>query len=118
MEIVPEKISKAMGKSRMCVLKDVYKRQALDNARTKDLGEIGSLLTDVVGELKGFDEEEEKGFLGFFKKSSNKLTAMKARYAKAESNVNQICKMCIRDRKRNWPGSGIKKSDLFFKAFF
>ena len=69
-----------------------FTETALDNARTKDLGEIGSLLTDVVGELKGFDEEEEKGFLGFFKKSSNKLTAMKARYAKAESNVNQICR--------------------------
>ena len=46
----------------------------------------------MVTELKSFDEEEEKGFFGFFKKGSNKIAAMKAKYAKAEENVNQIVK--------------------------
>ena len=69
-----------------------FSESALENVRTKDLGEVGDLLTGVVKELKAFDEEEEKGFLGIFKKSSNKITAMKAKYAKAETNVNQICK--------------------------
>ena len=70
-----------------------FSERALENVRTKDLGEVGNLLSGVVKELKSFDEEEEKGFLGIFKKSSNKLTAMKTKYAKAETNVNQICKV-------------------------
>ena len=69
-----------------------FSEKALDNVRTKDLGEIGELLTDVVKELKEFGEEEEKGFLVFFKKQANKLTSMKAQYAKAETNINQIVK--------------------------
>ncbi|HBA64105.1 MAG TPA: toxic anion resistance protein [Lachnospiraceae bacterium] len=69
-----------------------FSEKALENVRTKDLGEIGELLADVVTELKDFDEEEEKGFLGFFKKSSGKLAAMKAKYAKAETNIGQITK--------------------------
>lgn len=70
-----------------------FSESALENVKTKDLGEIGELLSGVVKELKTFDEEEEKGFLGIFKKSSNKITAMKAKYAKAETNINQICKV-------------------------
>ena len=70
-----------------------FSESALENVRTKDLGEVGDLLSGVVKELKSFDEEEEKGFLGIFKKSSNKITAMKTKYAKAETNVNQICKV-------------------------
>ena len=70
-----------------------FSESALENVRTKDLGEVGNLLSSVVKELKSFDEEEEKGFLGIFKKSSNKITAMKTKYAKAETNVNQICKV-------------------------
>lgn len=66
---------------------------ALENVRTKDMGEIGELLSGVVHELKDFDEEEEKGFFGFFKKGVNKITAMKTKYAKAETNINQICKV-------------------------
>ena len=46
----------------------------------------------MVTELKGFDAEEERGFLGIFKKQANKVTAMKAKYAKAEVNVDRICK--------------------------
>lgn len=70
-----------------------FSEAALNNVKTKDLGEVGTLLSDVVTELKSFDAEEEKGFLGFFKKSSNKMTAMKAKYAKAEVNVDRICKV-------------------------
>ena len=70
-----------------------FSESALENVKTKDLGEVGDLLSDVVRELKDFDEEEEKGFLGIFKKTSNKITAMKAKYAKAETNINQIVKV-------------------------
>ena len=61
--------------------------------QTQDLGEVGELLGSVVTELKSFDAEEERGILGFFKKSANKITAMKAKYAKAEANVNRICQV-------------------------
>ncbi|BDF31989.1 tellurium resistance protein [Lachnospiraceae bacterium] len=71
-----------------------FSENALENVKTKDLGEVGELLSGVVKELKSFDEEEDKGFFGnIFKKTSNKITAMKAKYAKAEDNVNQICKV-------------------------
>ena len=63
---------------------------ALQNVRTQDLGEVGALIADVVGELSGFDAEEERGFLGFFKKQADKLETMKNRYAKAEVNVAKI----------------------------
>ena len=63
---------------------------ALANVRTQDLGEVGDLITSVVGELQGFDSEEEKGFLGFFRKQASKLENMKNRYAKAEVNVEKI----------------------------
>ena len=51
------------------------------------------MLSGVVSELKNFDEEEEKGFLGFFKKQSNKIQNMKIKYAKTEANINQICQV-------------------------
>ena len=63
---------------------------ALANVRTQDLGEVGDLIVSVVGELKGFDEEEEKGLFGFFRKQANKLENMKNKYAKAEVNVEKI----------------------------
>ena len=63
---------------------------ALANVRTQDLGEVGDLIVDVVGELKGFDTEEKKGFLGLFKKQADKLETMKNRFAKAEQNVEKI----------------------------
>jgi len=69
-----------------------FSESALNNVRTKDLGEVGSILSGVVTELKNFDaDENEKGFLGLFKRTSNKLTNMKAKYDKAEVNVNKIC---------------------------
>ena len=64
---------------------------ALANVRTQDLGEVGDLLVNVMGELKGLDQEEEKGIFGFFKKQSNKLELIKSKYAKAEVNVEKIC---------------------------
>ena len=64
---------------------------ALENVRTKDLGEVGSMLTSVVTELKHFDDEEEKGFLGgLFKKPVKKAEELKTRYDKAEVNVNKV----------------------------
>lgn len=70
-----------------------FSESALENVKTKDLGEVGDLLTGVVKELRSFDEEEEKGFLGIFKKPGNKINAMKAKYSKAETNINHICKV-------------------------
>lgn len=71
-----------------------FSENALSSVRTKDMGEIGQLLTDVVGQLRSFEEgEDEKGFLGIFKKSSNKLSNMKAKYDKAEVNINKVCKV-------------------------
>ena len=67
-----------------------FSGNALENVKTKDLGEVGNMLSDVVTQLKGFDEEE-KGLKGLFKKPANKLEAMKAKYSKAETNVNKIC---------------------------
>ena len=63
---------------------------ALANVRTQDLGEVGDLIVDVVGELKGFDADEGKGFLGFFRKQADKLESMKTKFAKAETNVAKI----------------------------
>ncbi len=65
---------------------------ALSKVRTRDLGEVGDDITNLVVELKGFDidEEEKKGFFGFFKNTGNKITAMKAKYDSAETNVNKI----------------------------
>lgn len=65
---------------------------ALSNVRSKDMGEIGEMLTGVVNELREFgDKEEEKGFLGFFRRQSNKLDALKVKYDKAEANIERIC---------------------------
>ena len=71
-----------------------FSENALNNVRTQDMGEIGQMLAGVVAELKEFDnEEEEKGILGFFKKSTNKLDNLKIKYDKAEGNINRICKV-------------------------
>ncbi len=68
-----------------------FSETALKNVRTKDLGEVGDMISNLVTELKSFDTEEEKGFRGFFKKNSNKVASMKAKYDKAEVNVEKIC---------------------------
>lgn len=69
-----------------------FSESALNNVRTKDLGEIGDMLSNVVHELKNFDEsEEKKGILGLFKKGKNKISQMKAKYEKVEDNINKMC---------------------------
>ena len=69
-----------------------FSEAALDKVRTKDLGEVGEALASLVGELKNFDaeEEESKGFFGFFKKAGNNIDQLKTKYAKAETNVERI----------------------------
>ena len=69
-----------------------FSDSALSKVKTKDLGSVGDMIADLVVELKGFDasETEEKGFFGLFKKTSNKITSLKARYDAAEVNVNKI----------------------------
>ena len=71
-----------------------FSEAALNNVRTKDLGQVGELLSNVVTELKDFDvEENEKGFFSFFKRGANKITAMRAKYDKAEANIDKITTM-------------------------
>ena len=68
-----------------------FSENALSSVRTKDLGEIGDSLAELVVELKGFGaEEEKKGLFGLFKKAGNKLESMKAEYSKVEANVDRI----------------------------
>lgn len=67
-----------------------FSGDALENVKTKDLGEVGEMLSGVVAELRDFDEEQ-KGFLGLFKKTSNKIDALKVKYSKAETNIARIC---------------------------
>jgi uncharacterized protein YaaN involved in tellurite resistance len=69
-----------------------FSQTALDTVRTKDLGEVGGMLSGLVVELKGlnFDDSQKKGFMGLFKKSAQSFEAMKAQYSKAETNVDKI----------------------------
>ena len=68
-----------------------FSEEALAKVTTKDLGEVGDLLENVVKELKSFDAvEEEKGLFGIFKRGTNKIQALKTKYAKAEGNIEQI----------------------------
>lgn len=69
-----------------------FSESALNNVKTKDLGEVGDMLTSVIAELKGFDAaEEKKGLFGFFKKSADRMEILKNRYTKAATNVQKIC---------------------------
>lgn len=63
---------------------------ALDNVKTQDLGEIGELISNVVGELKDFDVQEEGKFFGFFRKQTSKIENLKNKYDKAQVNVEKI----------------------------
>ncbi len=68
-----------------------FSEKALENVRTKDLGEVGGLISEVVTELRNFDaDEEEKGFFGRVKRKAKSLATMKAQYAKAETNIEKI----------------------------
>ena len=68
-----------------------FSDSALANVRNKDLGEVGDMITNLVGELRNFeDDESTKGFLGFFKRQGNKIEQMKTKYDKAEVSVEKI----------------------------
>ena len=68
-----------------------FSESALGKVRTKDLGEVGDALAGLVGELQNFGQQEDKGgIFGFFQKKKNDIQALKAQYAKAETNVNKI----------------------------
>lgn len=70
-----------------------FSESALEKVKTKDLGEVGDLLSNLTTELKSFDTTEEKKRFGLFKKASNKIASLKAKYAKVETNVDDICKV-------------------------
>ena len=70
-----------------------FSENALNNVKTKDLGEVGEALSSLVVELKNFGQPEKKGFAGLFQKKKNELEAMKASYSKAETNVDKIVKV-------------------------
>ena len=63
---------------------------ALENVKTQDLGEIGELISNVVGELKDFDVQEEGKFFGFFRKQTSRIENLKNKYDKAQANVEKI----------------------------
>ena len=67
-----------------------FSEKALNNVRTKDLGQIGDALSGLVVELKGFGKQEKKGIFGFFQKKRTELEILKAEYAEAEANVDKI----------------------------
>ncbi len=67
-----------------------FSQRALEKVRTQDLGEVGELITDVVGELRSLEVGEERGFLGIFKRGASRVEALTAKYDKAENNVNKI----------------------------
>ena len=68
-----------------------FSERAIGNVRTKDMGEVGDMITSLVTELKSFDvEENTKGFKALFKKSADRMEAAKAKYAKVETNVTEI----------------------------
>lgn len=69
-----------------------FSESALKSVRTQELGEVGALLTEGVGELKNFDAEDEKGIFGFFKRGVNKVQALRVKYDKAEKNVERVVK--------------------------
>lgn len=75
-----------------------FSEKTLESVKTKDLGEVGNLLSSVVTELKSFDEEDGNAIQKFFKKGSNKIQAMRSKYTNAENNVGQIVKV-LEDHK-------------------
>ena len=67
-----------------------FSETALNKVKTKDMGEIGDMVSSLLVELKTFDEPEKKGFAGLFKKVNTNVEVMKAKYGKAEDNVDRI----------------------------
>ena len=73
-----------------------FSEGTLEKVKTKDLGEVGDMLSQVVVELKGFDDEEKKGVMGFFQKKANKVETMRAKYDKAEGNIDKTVQILER----------------------
>ena len=70
-----------------------FSEKTLESVKTKDIGEVGDMVTGLVTQLKSFDiDEEDKGLLGFFKKKGNQVTELKSKYASVEKNVESISK--------------------------
>ena len=81
-----------------------FSETALNSVKTKDLGEVGELLTGVVTQLKDFqpnqEEEKEKGIFGFLKKKTKDMDSLKTKYASAEMNINKICKVLDENQRQ------------------
>lgn len=81
-----------------------FSETALNSVKTKDLGEVGELLTGVVTQLKDFqpdkEEEKEKGIFGFLKKKTRDMDSLKTKYASAEMNINKICKVLDENQRQ------------------
>lgn len=97
-----------------------FSDEALENVKAQDLGEVGELIAQVVGELRDFDAEEEKGFFGFFKKQAGKLETLKNRYTKAETNVERIVEVLQKHQVRLMKDSAMldkmyEQNLLYFK---
>ena len=67
-----------------------FSDNALANVQTKDLGEVGDMISDLVGELREFDAEEKSGFFGLFKSKGSKISQFRAKYEKADVNIEKI----------------------------
>ncbi len=71
-----------------------FSEKTLNSVKTKDFGEVGDMLTNIVTQLKTMDDKEDnKGIIGFFKKQQNKLDTLKVKYNKVEENVDNVAKM-------------------------
>lgn len=81
-----------------------FSETALNSVKTKDLGEVGELLTGVVTQLKDFqpnqEEEKERGIFGFLKKKTKDMDSLKTKYASAETNINKICKVLDENQRQ------------------
>lgn len=67
-----------------------FSETTLNSVKTKDLGEVGQLMTNLINELKSIDTDEDKGGFSFFRKAKDKMTTLKTKYEKAETNVDHI----------------------------
>lgn len=97
-----------------------FSDEALENVKAQDLGEVGDLIAQVVGELRDFDAEEEKGIFGFFKRQAGKLETLKNRYTKAETNVERIVEVLQKHQVRLMKDSAMldkmyEQNLLYFK---
>lgn len=77
-----------------------FSESALTSIRTKDMGEVGGMITDLVGELKGFspNQPHKKGLLGFLKRAGDEIAQLQTRYSSVEKNVDRICNV-LEDHK-------------------